>query len=83
MTISEIASAAIKDVEVFADGEIADSVGTALNCSEVETLADLFRAAGCEDAAKVWIDCHAEGDDCGDDHCRCKDCTATAEGAKP
>jgi hypothetical protein len=83
MTATEIASAAMNVVEVFADGEIADSVGTSLTCTEVETLADLFRATGHEQAAQVWIDCHAEGDDCGDSHCRCKDCTNTPEGAKP
>ena len=73
--------AALKAAEVLSDGEIADEVGTSLTCTEVEALAELFRATGHENAAQVWIDCHAEGDDCGDDHCRCEDCTR--EGAKP
>lgn len=75
--------AALKAADVLSDGEIADEVGTSLNCTEVEALADLFRATGHEDAAQVWIDCHAEGDDCGDSHCRCEECTTAPEGAKP
>lgn len=78
-----VIKAAMNAADVLSDSEIADEVGTALTCTEVEALAELFRATGHEDAAQAWIECHAEGDDCGDSHCRCEDCTTTPEGAKP
>ncbi|SKV09278.1 Uncharacterised protein [Mycobacteroides abscessus subsp. abscessus] len=60
--------AAERFANAFADGEIASEVGTALTCSEVDVLADLFRTFGYDDAADMWIRAHAEGDDEGDQH---------------
>lgn len=60
--------AAERFANTFADGEIASEVSTALTCSEVDVLADLFRTFGHDDAADMWIRAHAEGDDEGDQH---------------
>lgn len=80
---AEIVKAAGAFAELFADGEIADEVGTKLTCTEVETLADCLRAFGYDQAAQTWIDCHAEGDDCGDQHCRCEECTSSDTDTQP
>ena len=70
----EIVNAAYEFASRFADGELADSIGTQLTCTEVEVLADCLRVVGYDRAAQVWIDCHSEQDDCGDEHCRCAEC---------
>jgi hypothetical protein len=61
-------------VEVFSAGDLSSEIATALNCTEVEALAELLRAAGREYAADYWIEDHAVDDDCGDQHCRCDEC---------
>lgn len=75
---SVLLAAAAAAAEVLADGEIADDIATSFSCDEVETLAEFLRAYGFGHHAGVWIESHAEGDDCGDQHCRCDDCTTGA-----
>ncbi|UQA91221.1 hypothetical protein [Streptomyces halobius] len=48
-------------------GRLTSDVAAALNCAEVETLAELLRA-GAEQAADEWIDAHADGDEPGEEH---------------
>lgn len=38
------------------------------SCSEIETIANLYRANGDESTAEGLIEAHAEGDEEGDDH---------------
>ncbi|MDL5199583.1 hypothetical protein [Streptomyces sp. ALI-76-A] len=47
---------------------LTSDVAAALNCAEVETLAELLRAFGAEQAADEWIDAHADGDEPGEEH---------------
>lgn len=54
--------------KVFGAEDCAGDLATKLSCSEVEALADMLTVAGAPEAAALWIDCHAEGDDPGDDH---------------
>ncbi|MEI5520693.1 hypothetical protein WB388_08765 [Streptomyces brasiliscabiei] len=49
-------------------GALGFDIGPRLNCAEVETLAELLRALGAEQAADEWVGAHAEGDSPGDDH---------------
>lgn len=49
-------------------GALTGDVAAALNCAEVEVLADLLCALGAHQAASEWIDAHAEDDTPGDDH---------------
>lgn len=58
-------------LEAWGGVYLACDVGTKLTCIEVEALAALFRALGAPGSAEEWVECHAEGDDCGDLHCRC------------
>lgn len=55
-------------VEVFSDGHLAADVGMRFNCSEVNAIIELLRAAGVPEAAQSWRDGHAADDDCGDQH---------------
>ena len=48
--------------EAFADQ------ATSFSCTEIEMIADAYRAFGDGDTATSLIDCHSEGDDEGDDH---------------
>jgi hypothetical protein len=48
--------------------DTAGDVAATLNCSEVDALADLLRAAGATDTAALWIERHAESDEEGDAH---------------
>lgn len=66
--------------DVWAAGDLAGDVATLLTCTEVEVLACLLHAYGHAEAATAWIEAHAEGDDCGDDHCRCEECRTDKEG---
>ncbi len=66
-------------INAFATGYLAGDIGEKLCCSEVEALAALLRDLGYAPAADQWIKAHAGGDDCGDMHCRCEDCTAKRE----
>ncbi|WP_425298241.1 DNA-directed RNA polymerase subunit alpha C-terminal domain-containing protein [Nocardia abscessus] len=61
-------------VEAFSAGDVSCEIATSLNCTEVEALAGLLRAAGSGYAADYWIEDHAVDDDCGDQHCRCDEC---------
>lgn len=47
---------------------LADDIAEELTCSEVESLAAIFREFGREDLAGAWITTHARGDDEGDAH---------------
>ncbi|AVJ50824.1 hypothetical protein SEA_KALNOKY_83 [Mycobacterium phage Kalnoky] len=69
-------------IEVWGDGYLASDLGEKLTCTEVEALASLLLSLGAGEAAARWIEYHAEGDDCGDMHCRCDDeeCKAEREG---
>jgi Na+/H+ antiporter NhaC len=51
-------------------GYLADEIGIALSCSEVEALAALLTEMGCPELAATWIEFHAAGDDEGDAHHR-------------
>lgn len=62
-TLAEFAS-------VFADSMLADSLGRQLTCVEADTLAATLRALGDSDAATMWIEFHAHGDEPGDRHHR-------------
>ncbi|AIK68936.1 hypothetical protein AVV40_gp23 [Mycobacterium phage Swirley] len=70
LTVNEVRSF----LTSWADGWLAADVATYLSCVEVETLAGLLEALGEGRAASTWIEEHAEGDDCGDQHCRCREC---------
>jgi hypothetical protein len=48
--------------------DTAGDVAATLNCTEVDALADLLRAAGATDIAALWIGRHAESDEEGDAH---------------
>lgn len=50
------------------DGLTAMHVGPRFTCGEAESIADVMRAAGFTDAADVWIEGHAAGDEPGDMH---------------
>lgn len=54
-------------VGLFSDGLMASAVARHLTCTEVEVLADVFRAFDQPEAARVWISSHAEADDDEDD----------------
>lgn len=49
-------------------GALGLDIGPRLNCAEAETLAELLRALGAEQAADEWMQAHAESDALGDDH---------------
>jgi hypothetical protein len=53
---------------VWDDGALASDLGTQLTCTEVEALCALFEASGDQEAAQMWREAHAAGDDEGDDH---------------
>ncbi|AFV51210.1 hypothetical protein ST20ES_81 [Mycobacterium phage 20ES] len=60
--------------EVWGDGYLIGDIGPNLTCMEMEALADMLQAAGVPaDRVEEMIDAHAEGDDCGDMHCKCDD----------
>lgn len=49
-------------------GLVTADLATSLGCAETDTLADLLRALGAEQAAAEWEQAHAEGDEPSDDH---------------
>ncbi len=55
-------------IATWDDSMLASSIGERLTCTEVDALAELFTQLGRPQAARVWIECHAEGDDPEDDH---------------
>ncbi|QDF18471.1 hypothetical protein SEA_RACHALY_76 [Mycobacterium Phage Rachaly] len=60
--------------EVWGDGYLIGDIGTNLTCIEMEALADMLQACGVPaDRVEEMIAYHAEGDDCGDMHCKCGD----------
>ncbi|MBO2461567.1 hypothetical protein [Actinomadura violacea] len=67
----------------WAQGELADEVATALTCDEAEALAELFHAAGLQDAAKTWMDSHAAGDYPEDRHYRGREDTPAEDAPEP
>ncbi|QXE37137.1 hypothetical protein KQY30_25885 [Streptomyces sp. GMY02] len=67
-TRSAIEDAAHHFASVFDDGMLASMVGTSFNCAEVDAIAGLLLAVGREEAGVSWLECHAEGDEYGDDH---------------
>lgn len=56
--------------EVWSDGELLESIATALTCIEVDALASLLRELDHPDSADGLIAAHSAGDDEGDDHFR-------------
>lgn len=52
----------------FDDGMLADHVGKSFTCTEVDAIAGVLLAAGRDEAAVTWLECHAEGDEYGDSH---------------
>ncbi|AMS01068.1 hypothetical protein SEA_ARCHERNM_74 [Mycobacterium phage ArcherNM] len=65
--------------EVWGDGWLLSDIATNLTCTEFEAMADLLLAIGIDpDVVEGFEDSHAEGDDCGDMHCKCgdEDCAA-------
>jgi hypothetical protein len=56
--------------DAWNDDILMDSVGKALTCTEVELLADIFRAVGRDEDAQRWVDAHAEADESIDAHYR-------------
>lgn len=71
MTASDTIAIPADVAEAFADtwcGKVTADLAAELGCAEVDTLADLLRALGAEQAADEWIDAHAEADDPSDDH---------------
>lgn len=77
--VQDLFDAAEAFVTQWDDSWLADELGTKLTCDEVEAVAGMLTACGRPEAAKSWIDSHAEGDECGDTHCMCEDCAG--EGA--
>ncbi len=61
-------SASCDLANLFDDGMLASHVADKLTCSEVESLAEFFRAVDHPQVADLWVECHAEGDDEGDLH---------------
>ena len=61
------------------DGLLAQNLGQSLTCSEVNALADMFLAHDMREAADLWLEAHAVGDDCGDQHCTCDNAECIAE----
>jgi hypothetical protein len=53
---------------VFGDGMTADHTGSGFTCTEADTIARVLVLAGHRDEAVTWLEGHASGDDCGDDH---------------
>ncbi|WP_181785675.1 hypothetical protein [Streptomyces phytophilus] len=51
-------------------GEVADDLARAMNCVEIDVLAEMLESLGAADLASVWLDAHAEGDEEGDLHYR-------------
>ncbi|AGK86107.1 hypothetical protein Chy5_0072 [Mycobacterium phage Chy5] len=59
---------------VWGDGYAVCDIATSLTCTEFEALADLLLAIGVDPrTVESFESSHAEGDDCGDMHCRCDD----------
>lgn len=65
----------VEFLDCWGRGYLAHDIGTSLTCTEAEAIACLFLSVGRPLDAQTWIESHAEGDDCGDMHCRCTDCT--------
>ncbi|WP_435108098.1 hypothetical protein [Nocardiopsis synnemataformans] len=55
-------------VLTFSEGDLADELAARLTCSEVDALASLLFALGCEDSARTWLVSHSADDDEGDRH---------------
>lgn len=60
--------AAAHVAEIFAECDLADSLGNMLSCIEAEAVAGLLRAHGHDDGARILMDAHASQDDGGDHH---------------
>ncbi|MGW6624236.1 hypothetical protein ACWF99_23730 [Nocardia sp. NPDC055002] len=72
--MTEVLVTAVKHLASCFDGMVADHTAESFSCSEVEALADVFRAIGNNALAEEWIGSHADGDDCGDMHHECEEC---------
>jgi len=53
---------------VFSRPDTAADLATRLSCRDVDALAEILRARGQVEAAAMWIEEHATGDDEGDAH---------------
>lgn len=56
--------------KVWSRSDLAGDLGERLTCTEVEALAELLTALGAPEAAAVWLEAHADGDDPDDAHYR-------------
>lgn len=68
MQMSEEVVTAIADVAGVFGSDAAESVGSGFTCGEAESIAVLLAISGHVDAAAIWMDGHASGDDEGDRH---------------
>jgi hypothetical protein len=69
-TITIASETASHFLDVFAENLFAHDVAPRMTCVEAEAVISILRAVGGEDAATVWLDAHAEGDEEGDLHYR-------------
>jgi hypothetical protein len=65
---SELSDALAGLASVFGDGMTADMTGGGFTCTEADMIARVLAVAGHRDEAVTWLEGHASGDDCGDDH---------------
>jgi len=75
MTLVDVMNTVEQFCATWGEGHLSSDVADKLTCTEVEALAELFDALGDEQSAQQWIRDHSFGDDCGDRHCQCVDCT--------
>jgi hypothetical protein len=54
-------------LELFADPMFCAMVAPRLTCGEADVIASMVAIHGGTDAARMWMDCHADGDDEPDD----------------
>ncbi|WP_207568344.1 hypothetical protein [Mycolicibacterium fallax] len=66
--------ALVAHLDAWERSDLAGDLATQLTCGEVNALVGLLVAFGRQRAAQQWISAHAEGDDCGDEHCTCPHC---------
>lgn len=57
-------------IQEWGSGHLACDLAAKLTCPEVEALAGMLQSMGALDAASVWLEQHAAGDEPGDMHYR-------------
>lgn len=66
--MSAQADAAQALAEMLADPMLADQMGAAFGCGEIAIITDFLNAWGEPEAATIWVDMHAVGDEEDDEH---------------